>query len=277
MRTNLFLGGVMKEKTKIGEKLLKIHSILVYCFLYAPILVLVIFSFNVARRNAVMTGFTFDWYIKLMQNADLLRSLENSLKVGVIATVFSTLIGSLAALALVRYDFKGKSLFNGAIFIPLVIPEIVMGVALLTCFVGLRIRLSLATVILAHIAFCSSYVAVTVRARLHGFNRTLEEAAMDLGADEWATFRKITFPLIFPGILAGGMLAFTLSFDDFVITFFNAGVGSTTLPLKIYSMLKFGVTPEINAISTLILVITFTFIILINWLENRERPNPVNV
>lgn len=267
----------MKEKTKLSEKILKLHSILVYCFLYAPILVLVIFSFNVARRNAVMTGFTLEWYYKLLQNADLLRSLENSLKVGIIATVFSTLIGSLAALALVRYDFKGKSLFNGAIFIPLVIPEIVMGVALLTCFVGLRIRLSLVTVILAHIAFCSSYVAVTVRARLHGFNRTLEEAAMDLGADEWTTFRKITFPLIFPGILAGGMLAFTLSFDDFVITFFNAGVGSTTLPLKIYSMLKFGVTPEINAISTLILVITFTFIILINWLENRERPNPVNV
>jgi spermidine/putrescine transport system permease protein len=145
-----------------------------------------------------------------------------------------------------------------------------MGVALLTCFVGLKIRLSLLTVILAHIAFCSSYVAVTVRARLHGFNRTLEEAAMDLGADEWTTFKKVSFPIIFPGILAGGMLAFTLSFDDFVITFFNAGVGSTTLPLKVYSMLKFGITPEINAISTIMLVITFTFVIIFNKLQSNE-------
>ena len=265
----------MKEKTRLSEKLLKFHSILVYCFLYAPILVLVIFSFNTARRNAVLTGFTLEWYYKLFQNTDLLRALENSLKVGFIATLFSTLIGSLAALALVRYNFKGKSIFDGAIFVPLVIPEIVMGVALLTCFVGMKIRLSLLTVIMAHIAFCSSYVAVTVRARLHGFNRTLEEAAMDLGADEWTTFRKITFPLIFPGILAGAMLAFTLSFDDFVITFFNAGVGSTTLPLKIYSMLKFGVTPEINAISTLILVVTFILVIAINHLETREKMNPV--
>jgi spermidine/putrescine transport system permease protein len=260
----------MKEKTRWSEKFLKLHTCLVYAFLYIPIIVLVVFSFNVSKRNAVWKGFTFDWYYQLMHNTELLRALENSLKVGLIATICSTIIGALAALALVRYDFKLKPVFESAIFVPLVIPEIVMGVALLTCFVGLKIRLSLLTVILAHIAFCSSYVAVTVRARLHGFNRTLEEAAMDLGADEWTTFKKVSFPIIFPGILAGGMLAFTLSFDDFVITFFNAGVGSTTLPLKVYSMLKFGITPEINAISTIMLVITFTFVIIFNKLQSNE-------
>lgn len=260
----------MKERTNIGEIILKIHSYLVYAFLYVPIVVLVIFSFNASRRNAVWKGFTLEWYYQLLHNQDLIRALENSILVGIISTIFSTVIGALAALALVRYEFRLKPLFESAIFIPLVIPEIVMGVALLTCFVSLKIKLSLLTVILAHIAFCSSFVAVTVRARLHGFNRTLEEAAMDLGADEWTTFKKVTFPLIFPGILAGGMLAFTLSFDDFVITFFNAGVGATTLPLKIYSMLKFGVTPEINAISTLMLTITFVFIIIFNRLQSRE-------
>lgn len=261
----------MKEKTRTGEIILKVHTYLVYCFLYTPIIVLVLFSFNTSQRNAAWQGFTLNWYFQLFQNTDLLRALENSLKVGLTSTLFSTAIGAMAAFALVRYDFKGKTLFDSAIFAPLVIPEIVMGVALLTCFVGLRIRLSLLTVILAHIAFCSSYVAVTVRARLHGFSRALEEAAMDLGADEWTTFKKVTLPIIFPGILAGAMLAFTLSFDDFVITFFNAGVGSTTLPLKIYSMLKFGVTPEINAISTIMLVLTFTFILILNRLQAGEE------
>lgn len=261
----------MAEKTKIGEKLLKVHVCLMYGFLYLPIVILVLYSFNMASRGASFTGFTFEWYYKLFQNTELLRALENSLKVGVFATFFSTVIGTLAALALVRYDFKGKAFFDGAIFMPMLIPEIVMGVALLTIFMGVGIRLSLWTVILAHIAFCSSYVAVTVRARLHGFNRTLEEAAMDLGADEWTTFRKVTLPLIFPGILAGGMLAFTLSFDDFVITFFNAGVGATTLPLKIYSMLKFGVTPEINAISTLMLAITFLLMVLFDRIQSQEQ------
>ncbi len=261
----------MPDRTRPGEKLLQFHTYLIYGFLYLPIFVLVLYSFNQAPRGASWQGFTLDWYFRLMGNGELLRALQNSLKVGLIATVFSTVTGTMAALALVRYDFRGKAFFDSAIFIPMLIPEIVMGVALLTIFVGVGVRLSLLTVILAHIAFCSSYVAVTVKARLHGFNRTLEEASMDLGADEWTTFRKVTLPLIFPGILAGAMLAFTLSFDDFVITFFNAGVGATTLPLKIYSMLKFGVTPEINAISTLMLTVTFVLMIVFDRIQAQQE------
>lgn len=260
----------MTQKTGLGENILRIHTFLVYCFLYSPIVILIIFSFNASNRTSVWKGFTIQWYRALFGNMEILRAIENSMKVGLTVTLLSTIVGTLAAMALVRYEFKAKRLFESAVFVPMLIPEVVMGVALLTVFVGMKIQLSLWTVILAQVAFCASYVTVTVRARLHGFNKTLEEAAMDLGADEWTTFRKITLPLIFPGVLAGGMLAFTLSFDDFVITFFNAGVGSTTLPLKIYSMLKFGVTPEINAVSTLMLVITFTFMIIFDRLQAME-------
>jgi spermidine/putrescine transport system permease protein len=261
----------MASKTRPGEKILKAHAFLVYCFLYLPILILIVFSFNQSQRSTVWQGFTLHWYFSLLNNAELLQSLKNSLIVGFAATLTSTITGTLAALALVRYNFRGRSFFDGLVFLPMLVPEIVMGVALLTLFVGFGIRLSLWTVILSHVAFCSSYVAITVRARLQGFTRSLEEAAMDLGADEWATFKKVSLPLMSPGILAGAMLAFTLSFDDFVVTFFNAGVGATTLPLKIYSMLKFGVTPEINAISTIMLILTFMLMVLYDRVQGREK------
>lgn len=261
----------MSDKTLPGKKILQVHTFLVYGFLYLPIIILVAFSFNSEPRSVSIKSFTLQWYYKLFQNIELLRALENSLKIGLIATLASTIIGTLAAMALTRYEFKGKPAIGGLVYMPMLIPEVVMAVSMLTVFVGVGVRLSLWTVILAHVGFCSAYVAITVKARLHGFNKTLEEAAQDLGADEWTTFKKVTLPLIFPGILAGGMLAFTLSFDDFVITFFNAGVGATTLPLKIYSMLKFGVTPEINAISTLMLVITFGFMIFFDIVQAKGQ------
>lgn len=248
---------------------LRLHAFTVYLFLYAPILVLVLFSFNTDRRGNSWQGFTLEWYVKLWQDELLMRALGNSLKIALLSTAISTLVGTMAALALSQYRFRGRSTVGALAYLPMMVPEIVMGIALLTFFIKVGIQLSLWTVVWAHVAFSVGYVTVTVRTRLAGLSGNLEEAAADLGADPWTTFRLVTFPRILPGILSGALLAFTLSFDDFVITFFTAGVGAGTLPLKIYSMLKFGVTPEINAISTIMLVLTIGLLALWSRLENR--------
>lgn len=246
---------------------LRLHTLCVYLFLYAPIIVLVLFSFNTDRRNTTWQGFTLDWYFSLFQNETILRALGNSLKVGLCATFFATLIGSLAALGLSRYEFKGRGLVGSLVFIPLVVPEIVMAISILTLFLSLGVKLSLFTVILAHIAFCIAYVTITVRTRLAGLDPSLEEAAADLGATRWETFRLVTLPQIWPGIISGALLCFTLSFDDFVITFFNAGVGAGNLPMAVHSMLKFGVTPEINAISTIMLIFSISLMVVYTFID----------
>lgn len=248
---------------------LRLHAFSVYLFLYAPILVLVLFSFNTDRRNSVWHGFTTEWYGKLLHNHSLLQGLQNSLKVALLATLLSTVIGTMAALALSRYRFRGRQMVGSLAYLPMMVPEIVTGIALLSFFIQIGIQLSLVTVIVAHVAFSVGYVTVTVRTRLAGLGANLEEAAADLGADPWTTFRLVTLPRILPGILSGALLAFTLSFDDFVITFFTAGVGASTLPLKIYAMLKFGVTPEVNAISTIMLCLTLGLLALWSRLEAR--------
>lgn len=251
------------------RRFLPLYTALVYFFLYAPILVLVVFSFNQSKLNATWTGFTLSWYAKLIHDRPILEALRNTIVVALVSTAASTVIGTAAALAMHRYTFRGKRLLEAVLYIPIVIPEIVMGVSLLALYVLLHFRLGLPTIIIAHIAFSISFVTVTVRARLHGFNRQLEEAAMDLGADEWTTFRQVTFPLILPGVLSGALLALTLSLDDFIITFFTAGPGSTTLPLRIYSMLKLAVTPEINALSTVMLAATLLFVTLSQRLQKK--------
>lgn len=238
------------------EKLLALYTILIYFFLFAPIAILVIFSFNSSKLNFVWQGFTLHWYWKLLSNEAILNAFKNSLIVAILTTLLSTVIGTMLAFALVRYDFRGKAILNNTIFLPVIIPEIIQGISLLVFFVWIGMQLGISTIVIAHTAFCISFVAIVVKARLHGLDRTLEEAAMDLGANKIQTFLKITLPLTMPGIIAGALLAFTLSLDDFVITFFTAGVGSTTLPLKIYSMIKFGITPEINAISTILLLVS---------------------
>lgn len=252
--------------------LLTLYSLAVYAFLYTPIVVLVLFSFNQDRRNSTWKGATLEWYRSLFQDELLLRALSNSLKVACLSTLLATLIGTMAALALSRYEFKGRESVGALAYLPMMVPEIVTGISLLTFFIQLGIKLSIWTVILAHVAFSVGYVTVTVRTRLAGLAGNLEEAAADLGADPWTTFCLITLPRILPGVMSGALLAFTLSFDDFVITFFTAGVGAGTLPLKIYSMLKFGVTPEINAISTIMLAITVVLLGAWSWLESRQRP-----
>jgi spermidine/putrescine transport system permease protein len=241
----------------------KAITLAAFFLLYVPLVVLVIYSFlGPADPETGERTWTLHWYGKVLSNKAVLDSLNTSLWVGVWTMLGSTLLGTSAALALVRIRFPGRRIFNALIHLPLIMPEIVMGLSLLIWFVLLRLTLGSFSIILAHITFSISYVIITVKARLSDFDDALEEAASDLGASPLQVFRRITLPLIWPGILSGALMAFTLSFDDFLITFFTAGVGSDTLPLKIYAMIKFGVSPEINALSTIMLGATFILILM---------------
>jgi spermidine/putrescine transport system permease protein len=243
----------------------------VYLLLHLPVLVLVLFSFNASRYSVAWTGFTLEWYRRLAERTDLLRGLRASLIVGTISTVVATVFGTLLALALARRRFPGRRALEGLLYLPVVTPEIVAGISLLSLFVLLRVPLGLATITVAHIAFSVAFVAVVVRARLEGMDGSLEEAAMILGADELTAFRTVTVPRLWPGIVAGALLAFTMSFDDYVITSLVAGPGSSTLPVVVYGMVRRNVEPTVNAISTLILLGTSLLIWLATRLT-RERP-----
>jgi spermidine/putrescine transport system permease protein len=252
------------------RRLLAAHTALVYLFLYLPIAILVVFSFNAGRQTAFWAGFSLDWYRRLLENELLFRSLRNSLVVAGLTTVLAVLLGTPAAVALARLEFRAKRATQALLFLPVIIPEVVLGAALVTFFGAAGLRLSLWTVVIAHVVFSVSYVAIVVRARLAGLDPALEEAARDLGAGPFETFRRVTLPLAAPGILASALLVFTLSIDDYVITSFVAGVGATTLPLHIYSMLKVGVTPEVNAVSTLLLAGTVVLIVIAHRLLTKE-------
>jgi spermidine/putrescine transport system permease protein len=244
---------------------------MVYLLLHLPVLVLVVFSFNASKYSVSWTGFTLDWYRRLAGRDDLLRGLRTSLLVAGLATLIATVLGTLLALALARRRFVGRRALEGLLYLPIVTPEIVAGISLLVLFVTLGVPLGIGTITIAHVAFNIAFVAVVVRARLAGMDHSLEEAAAMLGADELTAFRTVTVPLLWPGILAGALLAFIMSFDDYVITSLVAGTGSSTLPIVVYSMVRRNVEPTVNAISTLILVVTSVLI----WLANRlmrERP-----
>ncbi len=252
-------------------------GILGYLFLYAPIVILVIFSFNSSRFVTAWEGFSFRWYGELFKNEAMAAALKNSLIVAVASTLISTVFGTMVALAMERRRFPAKLAFDALLYLPIIIPDIAMAVMLLLFFVMSKMTLSLVTIIISHVAFNISFVAVVVRARLVGFDRSLEEAAQDLGANELQTFWHVTLPLLMPGILGGALLAFTLSLDDFVITFFTAGVGATTLPLRIYSMVKLGITPEINAISSLLLLVSMTLVLVSMFLQRRGGGSPADM
>lgn len=232
-------------------------------FLYAPLVALVVFSFNDSRRNIVWQGFTLKYYEKALNNASLIEAFVNSLTIAAVSTFLSLILGALAALALWRFRFPGKAGFDGALALPIVAPEICLGVAMLVFFAkvlpwpqGLPWPLNLGAIIIAHVSFSFPFVAVVVRARMASFNRELEEAARDLGASEWRTLKDVILPHMAPSLIAGAFLAFTLSLDDFVITFFTSGPDTVTFPVKVYSMVRFSVTPEVNAASTLLIVLT---------------------
>ena len=223
-------------------------------FLYGPMILLVIFSFNASRLVTVWGGFSTRWYAALLNDAQLIASVRTSLVVAALSAAIATVNGTLGAIALVRFGrFRTRTLFSGAIYAPLVMPEVILGLSLLLLFVALGIERGLWTIIAAHATFTMCFVAVVVRSRLVGFDRALEEAAMDLGAGPVRAFMTVTLPLMAPAIIAGFLLAFTLSLDDLVIASFTAGPGSTTLPMRVYSQVRLGVSPEINAISTLML------------------------
>jgi spermidine/putrescine transport system permease protein len=263
-RTNLH-----KIRANFNKNVLTWLAIGMFLFLYVPILILIAYSFNANRVVGVWTGFSIQWYLELLENQAIINALRVSLWVAVWSTAISTVLGTLAALALERYRFPGKLTFDGVLYLPIIIPDIVMALSTLLFFVIVAVPLSRYTILIAHIAFNISFVAIVVRARLADMDMDLEEAAADLGADEWTTFRRITLPLLMPGIIAGALLAFTLSLDDFVITFFVAGPGSTTLPVRVYSMIKFGVTPEVNAVSTL-MFLGSTILVVISLLVQRR-------
>lgn len=265
----------------IGKKWLWVQAALAFAFLYLPILILIIYSFNASRFNAVWRGFTLDWYRSLFSSAGetiatsssagILPALNNSLLIAAISTLLATIFGTMLALALERFHFPGRKAVEALLFLPMIVPEITIGISLLVFFTlvfrivenvaGIRLNLGLPTVIIGHVAFNISFVTITVRARLAELDPILEQAAFDLGANEWRTFWRITFPLIWPGIFSAVLLAFTLSLDDFVVTFFTTGVGSMTLPLLVYGMIKFAVTPAINAISTLMLLASLLLVV----------------
>ncbi len=265
---------------------------LVYGFLYAPIFVLILFAFNSSRTNVVFEGVVnqgacgpFYWFCMLFKNDEVLAAARNTLTIAFTSTVVSSVIGTMAALALQRYSFPVKTFSEAALYIPIVIPEIVMGIGILVLFSNLfnwlntslvltgdaRLSLGLGTVILAHIAFSIPFVTLVVRARLHGFDKAVEEAAMDLGANEVTTFTRVTLPIIAPGVLSGALLAFTLSLDDFVITFFTNGPGSTTLPIYVYGLLRRIITPEANALSTVWILTVLVAVFLSQRIESRSR------
>ena len=268
---------------RVGQVAMWVSPFLVYLFLWVPIVVLIVFSFNDGASVSVWNGFTTRWYENILNNTItagtesarfqtglLLRAVRNSLIVAVAATLVATALGTMLALALARGRFPGRKTLDSLFYLPVVIPDITQGVSLAVFFnlvfeavqraLGVRLVPGFGTIIIAHIAFNVSYVLIVVRARLATMDPTLEEAARDLGANHVQTFWRVTFPILMPGILAGALLAFTLSLDDFVITFFNAGVGTTTLPLFVYGMLKQRVPPEINAISALMIAVSILLV-----------------
>ncbi len=282
----------------------RVATILVYFFLYAPIVLLVLYSFNASRTNILFEGFItsfgplkmqgslvvqspcgpFHWFCELAQNREVRLAARNTLTIAVISTLVSTIIGTMAALALQRYQFSIKNFAQASLYIPIIIPEIVMGIGILILFSQLfellnnafqlqgdaRLSLGLGTVIVSHIAFSVPFVTLVVQARLQGFDKSYEEAAMDLGANEFVTFWRVTLPMILPGVLSGALLAFTLSLDDFVITFFTTGPGATTLPIYVYGLLRRIITPQVNALSTIWILVVIVAVLLLQQPQRRE-------
>ncbi len=245
-------------------------TIVFFMFLYLPIVVLIFYSFNANRMVMNWGGFGFDWYLKAFQNEDIHKAVWNSLIVAIVSTIFATAIATIGALVLARGgNFRGKTISLGLITLPLMVPEIVTAVAVLIFFSAIGMNLGLGNVIIAHITFCIPFAFMPIRARLEGMDTSLEQAARDLYASEWETFRYITVPLLMPGIVAGAMLSFVISMDDFIITLMVGGAGSTTLPVYIYSMIRRGLTPEINAVSTMLLLVSIA-IVTAYWVISKK-------
>ena len=244
-------------------------TILVFAFLYIPILILIVFSFNESRLNLQWVGFTTQWYEKLFNNAILVKAFKNSLIVATGATILSTVLGTIGAWMMYRYRFPMRNALNLLIFVPMVMPEILMGVSLLILFVNMHLQLGYMTMIIAHTTFCFPFVLVGVQARLEGIDPFLEEAAMDLGATPIQAFWKVIVPYLMPAIVAGALMSFTLSFDEYIVSLFTTGPDSQTLPLKVYGMARKGLDPQLNALSALFVLATITLVLFSQLTKKR--------
>ena len=259
----------------VRRHLLTVYAILAFGYLLVPIGVVILFSFNnpAGRYNYTWQGFTLDHWRNWNGVPGLSDAMVLSIEIALVASIVATALGTLIALALVRYGFRGRGATNLLIFLPMATPEIVLGASLLTLFINLNVFLGFTTILIAHIMFCISYIVVTVKARLIGFDRSLEEAAMDLGANEWTTFRKVTLPLIAPAILAGALLSFALSVDDFVITYFNSG-SEITFPLFVWGAARVGAPPQVNVMGTIIFIVALSLMALNILLQRRREARP---
>ncbi|MCI1955273.1 MAG: ABC transporter permease [Oscillospiraceae bacterium] len=252
-----------KKSERLRRRAGAVYCGLIYAFLFLPIVVIVVNSFNATESKPYLSwkGFTFDWYGRLLQNAALLDSFRNTLLLAAVSTILSTIIGTIAAVGMFKYRFRGKSVIDALLYIPVVIPEIVLGIALLTLFATVNIPRGMLSLVLAHVTFCIPFVIFNVRARLDGYDQSIEEASMDLGVGRLKTFFHITLPVLAPGIGGGALLAFTLSIDDVIVSYFTNGQ-TKTFPLKVMESIKSGVAPDVNALSTLILVFTVLLVVL---------------
>jgi len=248
-----------------------LYIILVMVFLFLPIGILVLFSFNQSEMNIIFTGFTTEWYGKLLANQNLLDAFKNTLLIASISTLVSTILGAISAVGMKQYNFPSEKIVNKLIYIPIVIPEIVLGISLLSVFTFAGVELGFWSVLLAHITFSVPFVITSVRSTLYSLPKNIEEAAEDLGAGKWKTFWYVTLPLIKPGIISGAILAFTLSLDDVVISYFTAGPGTNTLPLYIYSIIKTGITPDVNALTTLMLLFTIIALVISSKIQTKRQ------
>lgn len=271
--------GVRRNPVKISP-LTTLISIAIALFLISPVVITVIYSFNSGSRVTEWEGFSLKWYKSALENISLWTAIKNTLVIAIANTLISTLLGTMAAYALARFRFRFKMIFRNLIYIPVILPEIIFGIALLSFFNLLSVEPGLATVILSHVTFTVSFVTLIVGARFDKFDFRLEEAALDLGASHLTAFFKVVLPVIAPGVVSAAIFAFTLSVDDFIITFFTAGTGASTLPVKIYSMIKFSITPEINAISTILILLTSITLIAAFFLQKSnllERVKPAYI
>ena len=258
------------RRIRIGESALRLNGAVVLAFLYAPIILLVVFSFSASRLPGQWGGFTTDWYRTLFDDSRIQRTIGVSVRVALVSTVLATVLGTMSALALERFRFRGRRVFDALLYLPIIIPDVTMAVMMLMFFTqafdllesvfGIGLSKGFATIVVSHVAFNIAFVSVVVRARIAGMDATLEQAASDLYASRWQAFRYVTMPLIAPGVLGGALLAITLSLDDVVVTQFVAGPGSTTLPVYVFSLIRKGVTPTINAVSVIMLVASLVLV-----------------
>ena len=255
--------------SRTSPRFLFIGCMGVYLFMYAPLLVLMAYSLTPTEYGTAWEGFTLKWYREVFANDDIQDALKTSLIIAIPCVLISTAIGTITAITLYRSRFVGKALYQGILYIPLIMPDIVIGIALLLFYSSIKLELGIFTILMAHISFSIPLTTLVIIARMQRIDRTLEDAAMDLGADEWTTMWKVTLPLLMPGIMAAALLTFPWSFNDFVITFFVSGVGSSTLPVRVYSMLRLGVSPMVNALGTLIILVPLIIVIIGTRLEKR--------